>query len=469
MDYRIRKESWDRRLRRFWRMYRRLILTAVGMITVIVVLVATTGKCSCSCSHEEEVKEAPRKVEIAALGSRLTNEMSLFDGVERMDRDVREFMQYWHLKGMQLSVMRNDSLLFSKGYGNADTLVAMTPGHILRVASISKLITAVGIMKLQEEGKLKLGDKVFAEGGILAGKPYTESIKDPNYYRITVEDLLRHRAGFHAGASDPLFSTLTIIQQNHLAAPPTADELLTILLRKSLPGEPGVTKDYSNVGYLILSLIIEEVSGMSYEDYIRYSVLYPAGCFGFRIARNYYNERHPGEVRYYLTKDDKPVEEFNGSGRMVDRCYGGNDITSLSGAGAWVASSADLARFVASIDGRDGVHDILSRESVRKMTEYLGEETYSIGWNETDPEKGWLRTGTLSGTSAFIKYFPDGECWVMITNTSTWKGPRFPHVSKGTSELYDKLRSRYSSKLPRQDLFAKLPHGIPTSIARLLD
>ena len=420
---------------------RTLILAAIAAAAVILII---AGR---SCSQEKEAGQAE-----IPLGVFLDNDMSGFIGIEKMDADISRFMQYWHLKGMSLTVMRNDSLLFAKGYGQADTLRPVKPGDIFRVASVSKLVTAAGIMKLQEQGKLKLSDKVFGESGILGDEPYNAVIKDPNYYKITVEHLLRHSGGFHAGASDPLFNTRTIMLQNHLDTPPDHEKLLEILLAKRLSFVPGTSQDYSNVGYMILSEIIEKLSGTSYEEYIRKNILEPAGCYGFRIARNYYKERYRNEVRYYLTKDDEPVEEFNGSGRMVDRCYGGNDITSLSGAGAWVASAPDLARFVASIDGRDGVGDVLTRQSVRQMTEYLDEKSYSLGWNSTDPAIGWIRTGTLSGTSALIKYYPDGECWIMVTNTSTWKGPRF---SQYTSELFSKLRSRYSAKLPKQDLFEK--------------
>ena len=126
----------------------------------------------------------------------------------------------------------------------------------------------------------------------------------------------------------------------------------------------------------------------------------------------------------------------------------------LSGAGAWCGSPAELARFVASIDGRDEVPDIISKEAVAQMTEYIDSDTFSLGWNDTNPEKGWNRTGTLSGTTALIKYFPDGECWILITNTSTWKGPG---QARYTNELFKQCRELYSVKLPAINLFEEQP------------
>ena len=113
-------------------------------------------------------------------------------------------MQEWNLRGASLAIMRNDSLLYAKGYGWADEEkgVKMEPRILLRLASVSKLITATGIMKLQEEGKLSLDDRVFGPDGILSDSTYTAAITDPGCFRITVEDLLRHKGGFTARLGD---------------------------------------------------------------------------------------------------------------------------------------------------------------------------------------------------------------------------------------------------------------------------
>ena len=190
---------------------------------------------------------------------------------------------------------------------------------------------------------------------------------------------------------------------------------------------------------------------MPYEDFIRKEVLAPAGCYDMHIAGNYYEDRRHNEVRYYTHEGDgKFIEEYNDSGKMVERCYGGNNIPLLSGAGAWNASPAELCRFVASIDGMPEVPDIISRESFEQMTEYFDKETFSLGWNDTAPEKGWSRTGTLSGTCALVRHYPDGECWIMVTNTSTYKGPG---QSRYTEALFRDCRSSYSNRLPKRNLF----------------
>ncbi len=422
----------------------------VRIIMALAFVAAAVGYCVVSTSSD--TSDAVNAKSTVRLNEVLTNSVSDTSALSGLDTRVENYMRQWGLRGASLAIMRGDSLLYAKGYGWSDQEkeVKMEPFNIMRVASVSKLLTATGIMKLQEDGLLSLKDTVFGPRGILTDTAYTSVMRDPNYKKITVEDLLRHKGGFTSAGGDPMFSTRFIMMQNHLDTPPDHETLLKTQLKRRLRYVPGTSQYYSNFGYLLLSMVIEKVTGLDYEKYMQDSVLTKAGCFDMHIANNYYEDRFSNEVRYYNGADSGLIEEYNNSGRMVDRCYGGNDIHSLAGAGAWVSSVPELARFVASIDGKPGVPDILSAESVAQMTEWFDERTYSLGWNDTKPSGEWTRTGTLSGTSALIKYYPDGECWIMVTNTSTWKGPGFTRYTAG---LFRDLRQRYSSKLPARNLF----------------
>lgn len=419
-----------------------LLSTAAALAAGAIIFV-----CAFQKSPGDQESAGPTPVD---LNQTLTNEMSDTSALAGLDRKVEEYLRYWSIKGASISMMRNDSLLFAKGYGWADTDRKMRPGNILRMASVSKLVTAVGIMVLQERDSLSLDDKVFGPGGILDDSTFNAAIKDSNYFKITVEDLLRHKGGFSRKGGDPMFSTRWLMIQHGLKEVPDQRSLTEIQLRRPLKFEPGTWQEYSNFGYLALSLVIEAVSGQTYEDFMQENVLRPAGCLGFKMAGNYYSDKFPDEVRYYVQHDDEPAEEFNNSGRKVTRCYGGNNIADLSGAGAWVASTPELALLVASIDGRPEVPDIISKESVERMTEWFDPETYALGWNDTKPNGEWTRTGTFAGTSALVKYYPDGECWIFISNTSTYKGPG---LARFTNELFEKLRSSYSGAFPKRNLF----------------
>ena len=396
----------------------------------------------------------PEAKEIAGPGKHLNvmldNSMSEFPELKGLDRKMNAYLRRWQIKGASLAITRNDSLVYAKGYGWADEEKGelMQPGHILRMASVSKLITATGIMVLQDRGLLSIKDTVFGPSGILCDSLFNSVIKDRNHHKITVEHLLRHQGGFYR---DPLFSSRDVKHQMQLDCPPCKEDFYRLVLSRRLRFQPGSWQKYSNFGYLLLSEIIEKVSGKPYEQFIREDVLAPAGCYDMHIAGNYYEDKYPNEVRYYTHEGDgKFIEDYSDNGQMVERCYGGNNVPLLSGAGAWCGSPAEISRLVASIDGSPEVPDIISTKSFEQMIEYFDKETFSLGWNDTTPEKGWSRTGTLSGTSALVKRFPDGECWILITNTSTYKGPG---QARHTDALFKQCRELYSSKLPKRNLF----------------
>ena len=430
-------------------------LSCLGCLTFIVVIISSICRCTCSsCSSDksrekDSIYEANHRMH---LNDTLTNAMSSQPELHAMDSIMQRYLKRWEIHGAQLAISRHDSLLYARGFGYADKdrQIPMEPSYIMRMASVSKLVTATGIMKLRDMGKIRLSDKVFGPKGILNDTFYVNSIRDKRYFDITVEQLLRHKAGFTNYAGDAIFSTRYIMQQNRLTTPPDHRTLLRIVLRRHLGYTPGTAQRYCNIGYTLLSLIIEKRTGMSYENFMQRYVLYPAGCYDFHIAGNYLKDRRPNETVYYMHSSSVPVPEFNNSGRMVVRCYGENDITTALGAGAWVASAAELCRLVASIDGDRIVPDVISPQAVKLMTQEMPDHQFSLGWNFTPRNRPWIRTGSLVGTSALVLRYPDGECWVFITNTSTWKGHKF---SQDTMALFEKLRKRFGSKMPKRNMF----------------
>lgn len=430
-------------------------LSCLGCLTFIVVIISSICRCTCSsCSsyksqEKDSIYEASNRKH---LNDTLTNALSAQPELHAMDSIMQRYLKRWEIHGAQLAISRHDSLLYARGFGYADKdrKIPMEPSYIMRMASVSKLVTATGIMKLRDMGKIRLSDKVFGPKGILNDTFYVNSIRDKRYFDITVEQLLRHKAGFTNYAGDAIFSTRYIMQQNRLTTPPDHRTLLRIVLRRHLGYTPGTAQRYCNIGYTLLSLIIEKRTGMSYENFMQRHVLYPAGCYDFHIAGNYLKDRRPNETVYYMHSSSVPVPEFNNSGRMVVRCYGENDITTALGAGAWVASAAELCRLVASIDGDRIVPDVISPQAVKLMTQEMPDHQFSLGWNFTPRNRPWIRTGSLVGTSALVLRYPDGECWVFITNTSTWKGHKF---SQDTMALFEKLRKRFGSKMPKRNMF----------------
>lgn len=213
---------------------RKVIRLIVVLIIMIGVPIMWVRHCN-SENYQKTLAQNPEEV-LPHINDSLKNDRSVFDGSARMDSMITKYLKRWEINGAQLAVSRNDSLVYAKGYGWAEKekQQLMQPYNILRIASVSKLITATGIMRLCEMGKLRLTDHVFGPHAVLNDTAYTNVITDKRYFNITIEDLLRHKAGFTRAAGDPVFSTRYIMMQNHLSTPPDHRTLLRIVLKRRL-------------------------------------------------------------------------------------------------------------------------------------------------------------------------------------------------------------------------------------------
>ncbi|MDL2251818.1 beta-lactamase family protein [Odoribacter sp. OttesenSCG-928-J03] len=386
---------------------------------------------------------------IIPAGEVIKNEDSDCLDTKKFDATIERFMRKWEIKGASFALMKDGKLIYAKGYGYADEEndIKTEVKHIFRIASLSKLITATGIMKLVEDGKLSLDDRVFGEEGILNDSIFL-TYRDSRIPHITIEHLLRHQGGFSTRLGDPMFYPLTVAQKMDAPAPADLNTMIRFVLSRRLGYTPGSASSYSNIGYGILSRIIEKVSGMAYESYIQKNILLPAGCFDMYIGHNFYEDRYANEVRYYQAASEEIMPCCDGSGKLVPKYYGGNNVEGLSGAGGWLASPVELLRFLAVIDGDETIPDILSPETIKLMTTYH-KGSHPIGWMYVSGGGNWVRTGTLSGTSALMKKQQNGYSWVFLTNTSAWKGAKFPkYIDRHVSQAMHRVK-----QWPENDLF----------------
>jgi len=389
------------------------------------------------------------KIGLLPASETFCNNFSELPETQKMDRIIERFMRKWEIRGASFALMKDDKLLYAKGYGYADfeQKIPTETRHIFRIASISKLITAVGIMKLAEDGRLHLDNPVFGPTGILNDSIFS-SIRDPRVTQITVEHLLRHKAGFTTLYGDPMFCSVDIARKMNVPPPADLNTIIRFVLSRRLRYTPGTSTAYSNVGYGILSKVIEKVSGTSYENYIRENILYPAGCFDMHLGHDLYEDRYENEVRYYETASEELIPACDGSKRLVPKYYGGNHIEALSGAGAWVASPIELLRFLAVIDGDPQIKDILQAETIARMTAFSF-DSLPIGWMHVSYNGDCSRTGTLSGTSALLKKQHNGYSWIFVTNTSSWKGSKFPsYINQMITQALSTVK-----QWPEKDLF----------------
>jgi CubicO group peptidase (beta-lactamase class C family) len=393
----------------------------------------------------------------------LDNQFSEFEETQVIDRQVNSFLRRWRIQGASLAITNREQLVYAKGFGiaNSETGEEVQPGHLFRIASVSKLITATAIMKLYEEGHVELDERVFGESGILNDSLY-RSFRDNRVEDITVRHLLNHTAGWSRHMGDPMFNTLTIARKLNVKPPINLDHVLEYTLSRRLNYTPGSRYSYSNLGYAILGKIVEKRSGMPYQDYVVMNLLKPLDIHDMHIGKSYYHEKYPNEVRYHSGAGKMLAYSMDGSGEKVPIYYGGNNVELLGPAGGWVASAPELIKFLTAIDGFPEQPDILSPETVEMMADsrYAGRGLF--GWRGSDRHGTWWRTGYLTGSSALMVRQKDGINWVVMMNTSTYKHSRIHrYVSRlmfGTVNMVDEW--------PDIDLFT-MESGSPNPISEI--
>ena len=380
---------------------------------------------------------------------RLTNASSSGKEFASVEKTVNSFLYKWSIAGASVAIAKDGKLIYSKGFGLADTALKteIQPYNKFRVASISKLVTAVAIMKLREDGKLAMHDRVFGPDGIL-NDPYFSEPRDKRVYGITVGQLLSHEGGWSQRHGDQMFMPARVAESMGVEPPADTRTIVRFALNKRLHFTPGTGRAYSNLGYSILGLIIEKLSGMSYEEYCKYAILEPLGIYDMTIAGNLPSEKTPFEVTYYEPSDIVLKPSIYGTGEMVVPSYGGNDIRALGGAGAWIATAPDLMRLMLAVDGLRTRPDILNRESIHLMTDNASGYA-PVGWKTTIYNGTWWRTGSFPGSAGMMKRQSDGISWVVLFNSSAWNGPEIhSYVNNMMHRVVSQIRD-----WPEHDLF----------------
>ena len=377
------------------------------------------------------------------------------ENTDLLDKSFERFREQNFLKGLAVAIVKDERLIYAKGYGYSDVeaRIQTSPFHLFRIASVSKLITATAIMKLVEGGKIKLESKVFGKYGILNNEKYLK-IKDKRLENITVRNLLNHSGGWTQKYGDIAFLPKIVSDQTGDPLPLNIGSYIKFVTSKRLHFEPGSASAYSNLGYMILGEVIATVSKISYEKYVQENILKPAHIYDMQLGGSFEDEKLSNEVRYYQPEDAQPVEAFDGTESMVPKVYGSTNMTLLGSAGGWIASPIDLMKLLVVIDKDNRIKDILSPQSIAEMTHVDEKGLDPLGWRSTNENGEWWRTGTLPGSSALVKREPNGISWVMITNTSNYKGP---HLAIEMDRIISGTL-RKINKWPDYNLFDFLPN-----------
>jgi D-alanyl-D-alanine carboxypeptidase len=261
-----------------------------------------------------------------------------------------------------------------------------------RIASISKLLTATVVLQLVEEGELELDQPV----GRLLGEHVGVAVTDPGVAAVTVRQLLSHSSGlsgyrnlFFGGGADSCESAARIGLAGGLAVPPASQYM------------------YSNFGYCLLGLLIEQATGRPYETAVRERLLEPLGVTGMRLAGTI--DPFPNEVQH----PSVPTRNY---------------MEVLGGAGAWVATPADVVKIVDALDpAKPGWHPLtrrtlnLMRRPVRNLNYPRPDDHwYGLGLI-VSADGSFGHTGTVENAHAMVLARPDGVTWsVLVSGQYPW-------------------------------------------------
>lgn len=261
---------------------------------------------------------------------------------------------YRGLPGIAVGVVRDQELIWSKGFGfaNLQARTPMTPATKFRMASHSKLFTAIAIMQLREEGKLRLDDPVVKYLPWFKAKPAGDDDGE-----VTIEQLLSHSSGLQREAGDH-WTTYQF---------PSEAELQRLYSDRQAAFAPSVRWKYSNLAYAIAGLVIEKVTGERWADYVQRNIFTPLGMSNSSVDRNVpgltvpYGRRMPDGTREVL-----PFVDAKG----------------MASATGITSNIEDMAKFVAANfrRGQRGGAQVVSSGSWREMHRVRSvEENWTTG------------------------------------------------------------------------------------------
>lgn len=194
--------------------------------------------------------------------ARLEKIEQTFPAIEKIYKD---HAQKNHFPGIAFGVVVDGKLVFAgnDGYTDIDKKTPVTPQSLFRIASMSKSFTAMAILKLRDDGKLKLDDPAYLYVPELKKQKYPTADSTP----ITIRQLLTHGAGF---PEDNPWGDRQLAD---------TDKELSDLLNKQITfsNPPGIAYEYANLGFALLGRIVTKVSGMPYQRYIRENIWRPLG------------------------------------------------------------------------------------------------------------------------------------------------------------------------------------------------
>lgn len=357
-----------------------------------------------------------------------------------------------HQWGGSFAIAKDGKIIYEKGFGAADFSgsAIVEPYHMFRNASIHKAITAIGIMRLYQDGELTLNQKVFGATGIINDAYFNEAISPGSaVLDITVDHLLRHSSGWASSTSYTPFDIYNISKNLGEVNRASLDTLIKYMVAQEPVYTPGTTYSYNNMNFLILNKVIEKVSGQSYAEYFRDNIFDPLDITEIKPAKTFYGDKYDNEVDYLWASLTESTNQY------PSYCTG-EDVPSQYGffrhEGTWISSARGLIQLFLAIDKENGGQHILSSSVIDDMftaialdnvdtTDPYDTKNVARGWGDVSLTNGnegdWAHSGGMAGSQAFFQKTDDGYMLALLQNASPNE-----NESMGTSpweELYEPI------------------------------
>ncbi len=359
-----------------------------------------------------------------------------------VDAAIRKFVVDHNVAGATIAIGREGKVVYDRGFGWADlkTRRDMQPHTPMRVAGVSKLITAIATMQLVEEGRLKFDQKIMPllkDAGIKgADRP-----KDRRWNLLEVQHLLQHTGGWNpAVTADPMFQTAAVSQAMLLRQPANLREVIQYQLDQRMNFAPASKYAHSEFGYSLLGRVVELASDQTYRRLVTDSVLKPAGMKWTQPGRTRVSDRGRGEARYHMQSERKgaafwsaAVSRVRTKGKtvtppdIVAAPDGAFDVETMLASSGWLSTAGDLCRLMLALDLDED--PLLGSETKDRMTQpskpMKGKDRwYGCGiWVSQSAGAGAVKAnrlwhgGVMAGSSAIVVKRADGVVWAAVFNT----------------------------------------------------
>jgi CubicO group peptidase (beta-lactamase class C family) len=308
-----------------------------------------------------------------------------------MDQIVQSYVMNHQFMGSVL-VARDRQVLLSKGYGlaNLEWEVPNSPNTKFRLGSITKQFTAASILLLEERGKLHVNDPV---------KTYMPDAS-PAWEKLTIFHVLTHTSGI------PSFTSFADYQKLE-PFPTSAEQLVARFRDKPLEFQPGEKWNYSNSGYVLLTYLIEKISGLSYERFVRENIFAPLRMndSGYDSNSAVISRRASGYTR---TNDT-----FENAGFI--------HMSVPQGAGALYSTTEDLLKWEQGLFGGK----VLRAASLEKMTTpFKNNYAFGLQLDSAGGHKMIDHGGGIEGFNTELAYYPDDKLTVVVLGNVNGSAPQ---------------------------------------------